>query len=121
MALPTKRVLAIGILLLLVCQFSVISSVRAEVSVSEVSEEGAEIGAFFANLFYTPAKIAYALLGGVAGGAAYVLTGADGITACRIWTVSIRGTYALTPAHLSGEKPIRFAGIPAQTDVERER
>jgi len=118
MVLPTKRVLTVVVLLLLACQLFMVPFVHAE---SEVYEEGAELGAFFANMFYTPAKMTYAMLGGVAGSIAYVLTGADGIAACRIWTVSIRGTYALTPAHLNGEKTVHFAGVSPQTEEDLKR
>ena len=121
MALPTRRLLTTIVLLLIVCQLSMIPSVHAESTIATTPPEGAEIGAFFANMFYTPAKMTYAMLGGVAGSIAYVLTGADGIAACRIWTVSIRGTYALTPAHLNGEKAVHFAGVSPQTEEDLKR
>jgi len=113
MELPTKKILTAMIMLLLIGQFSMITPASAD---STIPKESAEIGAFFANLLYTPLKIAYAVLGGFAGGSAYALTGGDEVAACRIWTPSIRGTYILTPSHLRGEKPIRFAGLPPQTE-----
>ncbi len=93
-----------------------IPSVHAESTIATTPPEGAEIGAFFANIPYLTAKVAYAGLGGFAGGLAYVLTGGDELAACRIWTPSMRGTYILTPEHLRGKKPIRFAGLPLKTE-----
>ena len=112
MTFQRKRVIAAVIVAMMVCQIVMISSVRAE---SAASEAGIGIGAFFATLLYTPTKIVYAILGGLAGGAAYGFSAGDEVAACRVWTPSFRGTYVLTPAHLRGEKPIRFAGLPPQT------
>lgn len=115
MTFSTKRALTAVILVMMVCQLSMVSSVRAESTASEV---GTGIGAFFATLLYTPAKITYVIVGGLIGSAAYGLSGGDEIVAYRIWTPAFRGTYVLTPAHLRGEEPIRFAGFPAQTEEE---
>jgi hypothetical protein len=115
MAFPTKKALTVTVLLMLICQLSMAPSVRAE---STGSQAGIGIGAFFATLVYAPAKMVYAIVGGLFGGGAYVLSGGDTVAACRIWTPSIRGTYVLTPGHLRGEEPIRFAGLPAQTEEE---
>ncbi|HHZ84125.1 MAG TPA: hypothetical protein EYN18_00910 [Nitrospirales bacterium] len=113
MTFSTKRALTAVILVMLVCQLSMIPSVRAE---STASVASAGIGAFFATLLYTPAKVTYAILGGLIGSAAYGLSGGDELAACRIWTPAFRGTYVLTPAHLRGQEPIRFAGLPLQTE-----
>ncbi len=64
----------------------------------------------FANLGYMPVKTVYAVLGGLTGGLAYVCTGGSYDTASAIWSPSLGGTYALTPAMLRGEEPIAFAG-----------
>lgn len=64
------------------------------------------------NLGYIPAKLAYAVLGGVTGGLAYGLTLGDLDTAQNIWTTSMGGTYVLTPRNLRGEDPIAFAYYP---------
>ena len=115
MTFPTKKALTVAILLLMICQLSMAPSVRAE---STGSQAGIGIGAFFATLLYTPAKMVYAIVGGLVGGIAYGLSGGDAIAACRIWTPAIRGTYVLTPGHLRGKEPIRFAGLPAQTEED---
>jgi len=72
------------------------------------------------NVGYMPAKVVYALFGGLTGGMAYVLTGGDSQTSQTIWVASLGGTYVLTPAMLRGEEPIAFAGglTPATPDRE---
>jgi hypothetical protein len=66
------------------------------------------------NLFYIPAKVTYATLGGVAGGVAYVFTRRDHRAAHDIWHNSLGGDYVLTPAMIRGQDPIHF--MDAGTD-----
>lgn len=73
-------------------------------------------GVFFGNLLYMPAKFTYAVLGGVVGALAYPLSGMDDKVAKRIWDSSLRGTYALTPDHFRGDKPVRFLGVPQEEE-----
>lgn len=73
-------------------------------------------GVFFGNLLYMPAKFVYAILGGVVGALAYPLSGMDDKVAKRIWDSSLRGTYALTPDHFRGDKPVRFLGVPQEEE-----
>lgn len=63
-----------------------------------------------ANVGYIPVKLVYAILGGVTGGFAYVLTGANYNVAERIWTPSLGGHYVLNPEQLRGNQPIYFSG-----------
>lgn len=67
-----------------------------------------------ANVLYMPAKVGYAMVGGLTGGAAYGLTGGDYDTAHSVWDPSLSGTYVLTPGMLRGEQPIQFAGPVSQ-------
>lgn len=62
-----------------------------------------------ANLLYVPAKLVYATLGGLTGGFAYVLTGANYEVAERVWTPSLGGNYVVTPEHLRGSQPLYFS------------
>ena len=62
------------------------------------------------NLGYMPAKVVYSVMGGLTGGLAYVCTGGNLDTASTIWSMSMGGTYALTPSMIRGETPIAFAG-----------
>ncbi|TMA09168.1 MAG: hypothetical protein E6J89_13405 [Deltaproteobacteria bacterium] len=73
---------------------------------------GYGFGSVVANLFYMPAKIAYAGLGLMTGGLGYVLSAGRGDVANNIIYPSVRGTYVVTPAHLKGEQPVIFIGSP---------
>ncbi len=66
--------------------------------------------AVLANLGYMPVKTVYAVLGGLTGSLAYVCTGGSYETASNIWSMSMGGTYVLTPGMIRGEDPIAFAG-----------
>jgi hypothetical protein len=65
-----------------------------------------------ANVFYMPAKVVYATVGGITGGFVYACTAGDLQAAENVWTMSMGGTYVVTPRMLQGEDPIAFAGSP---------
>ena len=67
------------------------------------------------NVFYVPVKLGYAVLGGVTGSFAYVLTGADSQVAERIWIPSMGGDYVLTADHLRGQETIHFSTTTASS------
>jgi hypothetical protein len=77
-----------------------------------VNWKGVGIGAgtVAGNVLYVPAKIVYGILGGLTGGASYLLTGGNTQTANTIWRSSLGGDYVLTPDMVSGQKPIHFSG-----------
>ncbi len=75
---------------------------------------GYGVGTFAADIFYVPAKLVYAISGGLIGGGAYVLTGGNRQTAETIWRSSLGGDYVVTPDMLAGKQPIHFAG-PTET------
>lgn len=62
-----------------------------------------------ANVVYVPVKLGYALLGGMTGGVAYVLTGANYNVAERVWVPSMGGNYVLSTDQLRGTEPIQFS------------
>src|SRR6185369_1009397 len=62
-----------------------------------------------ANVIYMPTKLVYATLGGITGGFAYLLTGANYEVAERVWTPSLGGNYVLVPEQLRGNQPIYFS------------
>ena len=78
---------------------------------------GSQIASGALSIFYTPAKLVYAGLGGIFGGLAYVLTAGDEQTADTIWAASLEGDYFLTPAHLRGDTPIHFMGSSSENSV----
>lgn len=87
----------------------------------DVKEELAYgFGSVLANVFYMPAKIAYAGLGLMTGGLGYVLTGGRGDVANNIIYPSVRGTYVVTPSHLKGEQPVIFIGSPPPEEPQQQ-
>ncbi|MCY4386868.1 MAG: hypothetical protein OXC18_07150 [Desulfurellaceae bacterium] len=69
-----------------------------------------------ANVFYIPAKLTYATLGGITGGLAYLLTGTNREIAERVWTPSMGGDYVLRRQHIRGEEIIYFSAPRPRTD-----
>ena len=74
-------------------------------------------GALFCNLLYIPAKLTYALLGGIVGGGTYLVTAGNMQAANTVWRSSLGGDYVVTPQMLAGQQPINFSG-PTDTPPE---
>lgn len=91
----------------------------AQPSDGGVNWKGAGLGAaaLVANVGYIPAKMVYAILGGVTGGVGYALTGGNQNAANSIWRSSLGGDYVVTPDMLSGQQPLHFSG-PAGPDSD---
>ncbi len=84
-------------------------------------EAGLGVASALLTLPYGPAKIIYAGLGGIVGGATWLLTGGNLETAQTVWEPSFYGDYVITPDHLTGKKPLRFFGVsPYQEDAYAE-
>jgi hypothetical protein len=66
------------------------------------------------DLVYVPTKVVYGILGGIAGGAGWALTGGNSQVSDTIWRSSLGGDYVLTPAMVRGDEPIHFSG-PTET------
>jgi hypothetical protein len=71
---------------------------------------GVGAGTVVGNALYIPAKLVYGILGGVAGGAGWALTGGNTQVANTIWRSSLGGDYVLTPNMVAGQDPIHFSG-----------
>jgi hypothetical protein len=71
---------------------------------------GVGAGTVVGNALYIPAKLVYGILGGVAGGAGWALTGGNTQVANTIWRSSLGGDYVLTPNMVAGHDPIHFSG-----------
>jgi hypothetical protein len=71
---------------------------------------GVGAGTLASNIFYIPAKLVYGILGGVAGGAGYALTGGNKQVADTIWRSSLGGDYVVTPDMVAGKEPLHFSG-----------
>ena len=65
------------------------------------------------NVLYMPAKLVYATVGGITGGFVYACTAGDLDTAEKVWTMSMGGTYVITPGMLQGAEAIAFVGTPS--------
>lgn len=81
-----------------------------------LSGAGLQAASFLLTVPYGAVKVAFAILGGAVGGLTYVLSGGNSEAAKAVWTTSVYGTYVITPDHLRGDKPIRFLGVPAESD-----
>jgi hypothetical protein len=75
---------------------------------------GVGAGTLGANVLYIPAKLGYGILGGIGGGAGYVLTGGNTQVSDTIWRSSLGGDYVVTPEMIKGEQPVHFSG-PTET------
>jgi hypothetical protein len=71
-------------------------------------------GALLCNVLYIPAKLTYAILGGVVGGGTYLVTAGNTQAANTVWRSSFGGDYVVTPQMLAGQQPINFSG-PTET------
>ena len=107
------------LMILVFCMFITVPVGLAQEA--EPSEEGGTaneaalgVGSFLLTIPYGATKIAFAIVGGVVGGLAWVCTGGDNETAKSVWTTSAYGTYIVTPEHLKGNKPVRFLGVPEE-------
>jgi len=67
-------------------------------------------GALLCNVLYIPAKLVYAVVGGVVGGGTYLITAGNSQAANTVWRSSLGGDYVVTPQMLSGQQPINFSG-----------
>lgn len=77
---------------------------------------GMQVASVAATIVYFPFKSVYALGGGIVGGLAYLLSGGSEQTAKSIWIPSMYGTYFISPEHLTGERPVRFVGVAADSE-----
>lgn len=80
------------------------------------SGAGMQAASAVATILYFPLKAAFAIGGGIVGGLAYAFSGGSEQTAKNIWIPSMYGTYVITPEHLSGDRPVRFLGVAADTE-----
>ena len=87
------------------------------VSADYVEDAGIGTATVAANVFYIPAKLAYATLGGITGSFAYVLTGANYQIAERVWNPSLGGDYILSREHIRGQETIYFSAPIPPTDM----
>ena len=80
------------------------------------SGAGMQAASAVATILYFPLKAAFAIGGGIVGGLAYAFSGGSEQTAKNIWVPSMYGTYVITPEHLTGDRPVRFLGVAADSE-----
>jgi len=68
------------------------------------------VGAVLCTLVYSPLKIGYASSGLVVGSLAWLWSFGNRRVTRPIFTAALRGDYVITPAHLRGERRLRFTG-----------
>jgi hypothetical protein len=81
-----------------------------------VNWSGAGYGAasLVSNVFYIPAKLVYGVLGGLVGGATWLITAGNSQTADTVWRSSLGGDWVVTPGMIAGTQPLHFSG-PTET------
>lgn len=103
---------------------TMLPTARSQDSTAHPASQGTEGGtassasmqaaAGVSTLLYLPVKLVFAIGGGIVGGFAYVFSEQ---AAKSIWSMSVYGTYVLTPDHLQGNRPILFLGVPDSNDA----
>ena len=91
-----------------------------ETSQGTPSGAGLQAASWLVTVPYGAVKVGFALLGGIVGGLTYALSGGDTEAATSVWTTTMYGTYVITPEHLTGGKPIRFLGVPANGGTDQK-
>lgn len=88
------------------------------------SDFGIGVVTALANVVYMPVKVTYGVLGGITGGFAYVLSGANREVAEGVWVPSLGGDYVLTTDMMSGQEDVHFNGVrdrrPGEARVARD-
>jgi len=71
------------------------------------------------NLLYMPAKMVYALTGGIVGLLAWGVSAGNDDVGLGILQPALSGTWVVTPEMLRGEQPILFLGPSYESKGER--
>lgn len=77
-------------------------------------EAGLQAASWLLTLPYGAVKVAYAIGGGIVGGLAWAMTGGNMEVGKSVWIPSMTGDYVVQPQHLTGQKPLRFLGVPSE-------
>ena len=100
------------------------SAFPATAGAAQTKEAGNDFGigmvAVLANVVYMPVKVTYGLLGGLTGGFAYVLSGANRNVADGVWVPSMGGDYILTTDMMTGHEKVHFSGVRGEPAEQEE-
>jgi len=105
-----RRFRSLALALVLVGALALPAGALAEETKQAGREAGIGLATVVANIFYIPAKVGYAAVGGITGGLTYALTGGNLDAAEKVWVASGGGDYVLSPEHLQGREKIQFSG-----------
>ena len=73
-------------------------------------EAGLGVGAALASMVWAPLKLTHAVVGLVAGGLCFAITGGDTEVWKRVQSKALTGDYVITPKHIAGKQRFRFSG-----------
>ena len=73
-------------------------------------EAGLGAGAAICSMVWTPLKLTHAVVGVVAGGLGFLVTGGDTEVWKRVSSKTLTGDYVITPKILSGKQRLHFSG-----------
>jgi hypothetical protein len=105
-----RRFHSLALALVIVGALALPASALAEETKQAGREAGIGLATVVANIFYIPAKVGYAAVGGITGGLTYALTAGNLDAAEKVWVASGGGDYVLSPEHLQGRDKIQFSG-----------
>ena len=109
--------------LLALMAVSLIGAPSSSLAAGSVQVTGREGGlgaaAALSSLVYGPVKLVYATGGLIVSGFAWAFTAGDTQVAEQVLTRSVRGTYVITPDHLTGEREVVFIGRDLDTGADR--
>ena len=106
---PMRRTFAAGLVASLLALATPEASALPD-DPSLLQEGGTGASAALISLFYSPAKLLYAVGGLTVACASFIWTWGDRDTAMHVVTTSLGGDYVITPDHLLGRQDIRFTG-----------
>jgi hypothetical protein len=113
------RFVAAAAALSLVCASP--ASARDANSKEASADLGIGVVTALANVVYMPVKLTYGVMGGITGGLAYVLSGANRDVAEGVWVPSMGGDYVLTTDHMTGREQVHFNGVREENAFQSAR
>jgi hypothetical protein len=77
---------------------------------STPAQIGSGVGSVVGSAVYFPFKASFCILGGLGSGVTLIAAGPQ--AANKVASASCRGTWAITPDMVKGERPVKFVGDP---------
>jgi hypothetical protein len=108
--------LLIVIVALAICLAPAALAAKESAGDNMASDVGIGAASFLCSLPYGAAKVAMALMGGLAGGVTYPF---DKQAAESVWYTTMEGDYLVTPDHLRGKKELHFIGAQPASSPKR--